>query len=112
LPLSALLIFQRETGYNLNFESYPDIIVLEQGLHYPDTNRFNGSLIFKLNGGLEVEIPNDELSNPLRGLDPNGKKILQPNITEVNIFHQEAPADIATTLGRSFLSQVCQTPNP
>jgi hypothetical protein len=112
LPQSTLLTFQRETGYNSNTESDPNIFVVEPGLYYTYPNRFNGSLIFTLNGGLEVEIPNEELSTPLRGLDQNGKRVLQPNITEVNIFHKEAPAHTAAMLGKIFLSQVCQTPNP
>lgn len=111
-PLSTLQIFQRETGYNSNTKSDPNILHSEPGLYYPHTNHFNGSLIFKLNDGLEVEIPNEELSNPLRGLDSNGEIALQPNITEVNIFRQEVTTGAAATLGRIFLSQVCQTPSP
>jgi hypothetical protein len=59
-----------------------------------------------------VEIPNEELVKPLRGLDPDGKINLQPDITEVNIFHEEVPPGAIATLGKTFLSQVCQTSSP
>jgi hypothetical protein len=78
---------------------------VEPGLYYPQTKGFNGSLIITLSNGFEVEIPNNELSNPLRGINTNGARVLQPNITEVNIFSQNAPLNTAV-LGKVFLSQV------
>jgi len=66
---------------------------------------FNASLIIQLSNGFEVEIPNYELSNPLRGIDVNGARMLNPNITQVNIFSEKAPLDTAT-LPKIFLSQV------
>jgi hypothetical protein len=78
---------------------------VEPGLYYPQTKGFNGSLIITLSNGFEVEIPNHELSNPLRGIDANGARVLQPNITEVNIFSEDAPLNTAT-LGKVYLSQV------
>ena len=80
-----------------------DLYVVEPGLNY-DTP-FNGSLIFTLDG-LEVEIPAYEMAGPLRGIDQNGKRVLQENVTAVNIFHQNAPQDTAS-LGKVFLSQEC-----
>jgi hypothetical protein len=78
---------------------------VEPGLYYPQTKGFNGSLIIKLSSGFEVEIPNYELAHPLRGIDTNGVRVLQPNITEVNIFSENAPLDTAT-IGKVYLSQV------
>jgi len=81
----------------------PDLYVVEPGLYYNST--FNGSLIFTLDGGLEVEIPSYELAWPLRGIDRNGQRIPQNNVTVVNIFNANAPQGTAS-LGKVFLSQV------
>jgi hypothetical protein len=81
-----------------------EIQVIEPGLFYPADVGFNGSLIFSLNNGLEVEIPNWELQHPLKGIDPSGAIVTQSNITEVNIFSQSAPLNTAV-LGKVFLSQ-------
>ena len=80
--------------------------MVEPGLYY--NSEFNGTLKFSLQGGLEVEIPSEELAWPVRGLDINGKKVFQDNITVVNIFNETAPENTAT-LGKVFLSQVCFT---
>jgi hypothetical protein len=65
---------------------------------------FNGSLIFTLQDGFVVEVPQYELAVPVRGLDPKGQRVLQSNITVVNIFNNSAPEGTAT-LGKVFLSQ-------
>jgi hypothetical protein len=101
-PQTVLQAFQTVTG---NTTADPNLYIAEPGLNYPQMTGFNGSLIFTLNDGYEVEIPNDELSNPLRGIDTNGARVLQPNITEVGIFYQEAPLNTAV-VGKVFLSQV------
>ncbi|KIN02425.1 hypothetical protein OIDMADRAFT_122224 [Oidiodendron maius Zn] len=104
-PQTILQAFQTVTGWSSNTTPDPNLYIAEPGLNYPQMTGFNGSLIFTLNDGYEVEIPNDELSNPLRGIDTNGARVLQPNITEVGIFYQEAPLNTAV-LGKVFLSQV------
>jgi hypothetical protein len=58
--------------------------------------------------GPVIDIPNEKLSQPARGIDPTGKRILQNNVTVVNIFNQEAPEGRAV-LGKVFLSQACFT---
>lgn len=78
----------------------------EPGLLYPSTTGFNGSLLITLNNGFEVEIPNDELQHPLRGIAPNGTRVLgDRNTTEVNIYWTAAPLQ-AAVLAKVFLSQV------
>lgn len=104
-PQTVLQSFQTVTGWSGNTTVDPNLYIAEPGLNYPQMTGFNGSLIFTLDDGYEVEIPNDELSNPLRGIDTNGARVLQPNITEVGIFYQEAPLNTAV-LGKVFLSQV------
>jgi hypothetical protein len=78
---------------------------VEPGLYYPQIDNFNGSLIVTLSNGFEVEIPNDELSGTLRGIDTSGARVLQSNITEIKIFYENAPLSTAV-LGKVFLSQV------
>jgi hypothetical protein len=56
----------------------------------------------------EWEIPYEELSNPLRGIDTNGEIVFDTNITEANIFDEVAPLD-TVVLGKAFLSQVSDT---
>jgi hypothetical protein len=58
-----------------------------------------------IDGKVKVEIPNHELSGPLRGININGARVLEPNITEVKIFSEAAQLDTAV-LGKVFLSQV------
>jgi hypothetical protein len=85
----------------------PDLYIVEPGLNY-DTG-FNGSLVFTLRGGLEVEIPSYELAGPLQGIDKNGKRVIKNDITTVNIFNENAPENTAT-LGKVFLSQESPLP--
>lgn len=103
LPPNVFEAFQTSTQW-INDTSLvsPELYIVEPGLYY--NTSFNGSLIFKLPDGLEVEIPNYELAGPLRGIDRNGQRVLQNNITAVNIFDENAPEDTAT-LGKVFLSQ-------
>jgi hypothetical protein len=103
-PTNVLQAFQSSTQW-INDTSLvsPQLYIVEPGLNYNTT--FNGSLIFTLEGGLEVEIPNYEMAGPLRGIDPNGQRVLQNNVTTVNIFSQDAPEGTAS-LGKVFLSQV------
>jgi hypothetical protein len=107
LPQTVLQSFQEATGWSTDTAADidSDLYVVEPGLYYPQTKGFNGSLIFTLNNGFIVEIPNEELANPLRGIDLNGARRLQPNITEVNIFSLGDPLNTAV-LGKVFLSQV------
>jgi len=109
LPQTLLQYFQDVTGWSANTTADPNINIIEPGLFYPQAQGFNGSLIFTIvdrdGGSIEVEIPNNELSNPLRGINKNGARVLQPNITEVGIFFQNALLDSAV-LGKIFLSQV------
>jgi len=84
---------------------------VEPGLYYPQANGFNGSLVFTLNNALKVEVPNEELRNPLRGIDTDGARALDMNISEIKIFYQQAPLNTAV-LRKIFLSQVSNTPLP
>jgi hypothetical protein len=103
LPPNQLEGFQRATNW-INDTSMvpPDLYVVEPGLNY--NTPFNGSLVFTLQDGLEVEIPAYEMAGPLRGIDSNGQRVLNNTITTVNIFNEKAPQDTAT-LGKVFLSQ-------
>ncbi|MCJ1246763.1 hypothetical protein MMC30_003972 [Trapelia coarctata] len=105
LPPTVLQLFKENTGWKDATTVDSDLLVAEPGLLYPRSVGFNGSLIFLLNNGLEVEIPNEELQHPVRGINENGTRILQDNITEVNIYSQPAPLDMSV-LGKVFLSQV------
>jgi hypothetical protein len=107
VPQTLLQSFQEATGWSADTAADvdSDLYIVEPGLYYPQMKGFNGSLIFTLNNGFVVEISNEELANPLRGIDPNGARRLQPNITEVNIFSQGDPLNTAV-LGKVFLSQV------
>lgn len=105
MPPTVLQLFKEHTGWKAATTVDSDLLVTEPGLLYPTSVGFNGSLIFLLNNGLEVEIPNDELQHPVRGIDVNGTRILQENITEVNIYSQPAPLAMSV-LGKAFLSQV------
>jgi len=80
----------------------PDLYVSEEGLYY--NTEFNGSLVLSLGGGMEVEIPSYELAGPLRGIDKNGQKAVNDDITVVNIFNGDTRGNTAV-LGRRFLSQ-------
>jgi hypothetical protein len=80
-----------------------NLFIPEPGLIYPSSTGFNGSLRFTLDDGFTVEIPNSELQHPLRGLDKNGDYVLQPNVTEVNVYSEALNAWV---LGKVFLSQV------
>jgi hypothetical protein len=105
LPQTLLQAFQESTGWSPNTKADPNLLVVEPGLYYELANSFNGSLVITLSDGDVVVIPNEELSNPLRGIDANGKRSLNTNISMVNIFHQEAPLNTAV-LSKVFLSQV------
>jgi hypothetical protein len=83
--------------------------VLEPGITYHNSPNsslsFNSSLVITLNNGFQVEIPNYELVHPLRGLAPNGSRVLNTSIMEVQVFSDPVPLG-AAVLGKSFLSQV------
>jgi hypothetical protein len=111
LPQTNLQAFQVATGWSSNTKADPDLLVVEPGLYYELANTFNGSLVFTLSDGHVVVVPNEELTNPLRGIDTNGERVLNTNISEVNIFHQVAPLNTAV-LGKVFLSQVSGSPLP
>lgn len=101
----TLGLFQQKTAWSAQTTHDPNIFVTEPGLLYPSSVGFNGSLLFQLNNGFEVEIPNEELQHPVRGLNQNGARVLQNNVTEMNIYAQAAPLDSAV-LGKAFLSKV------
>lgn len=82
-----------------------NLSVTEPGLWYNSNYTFGGSFIITLDNGLVVEIPNYELERPVRGIAPDGSIVLDPRYNEVQIFHDDAPAD-ATVLPTAFLSQV------
>ena len=105
LPQTALQAFQVHTGWSPNTKADSNLLIVEPGLYYEPANSFNGSLVFTLNDGREVVVPNEEMTNPLRGIDTNGARVLDTNISVVSIFHLEAPLSTAV-LGKIFLSQV------
>jgi hypothetical protein len=80
------------------------LYIVEPGLVY--NTSFNGTLRFQLKNGPTIEIPSEELAQPVRGIDPTGKRVLQNNVTVVNIFNESAPEGTAV-LGKTFLSQAC-----
>jgi len=105
-PSRTLESFVQETHFENNSNPDPsDFLVVEPGLAYPSSVGFNGSLKFTLDYDFVVEIPNEELVHPLRGINRNGTLAVMPNVTEVNIFYQDALLDTAV-LGRAFLSKV------
>ena len=104
-PTNTFSKFQEATNWS-NHTSVPDdLLVVEPGLYY--NLSFNGSLIFTLSDGLEIDIPNEELAGPVRGINQSGNRVLQNNITVVNIL--ENVVDDTASLGKVFLSQVCST---
>jgi hypothetical protein len=104
MPGVGLESFQRATSWSaLTTYDADELFVAEPGLMYPSKTGFNGSLRYVLENGFTVEIPNSELQHPLRGLDGNGSHLLQPNVTEVNIYGEPLGAWV---LGKMFLSRV------
>jgi hypothetical protein len=102
LPSNVLTSFQTSTDWRDDISVPSSLFLLERGLLY--NTSFNGTLKFSLKDGPVIEIPTEELAQPLRGLDPNGMKVLDSNITSVNIFYEEAPEGTAV-LSKAFLSQ-------
>jgi hypothetical protein len=99
------VVQQFQTSIGLSNDSSlvsPQLYIVEPGIYY--NTSFDASLVFTLAGGLEVVIPSHELLGPLRGIDQNGMRVLQSNVTMVNIFSGSVPLDTAT-LGKVFLSQ-------
>jgi hypothetical protein len=86
-----------------------EIYVPEPGLIYPyfanSTGMFNGSLVITLDNGFSVEIPTEELYNPVRGIAKDGSRVVNRNFTELAVYQDEAPED-AAVLGKVFLSRV------
>ncbi|KAJ9644545.1 hypothetical protein H2201_000319 [Coniosporium apollinis] len=97
--------FRQNTDWSNDTVVPNDLYVVEPGLLYPSNVGFDGSLVFSLEDGWDVEVPNEELQHPLRGLDADGQMQLRNNTTEVNIFAEPALLDKAV-LGKAFLSQV------
>jgi hypothetical protein len=88
--------FGDKTGWNASEIPDPGFLVLaEPALWYPRNLNLNFSLVFKLNYDSEIDIPNDELVQPLRRIVPDGKSVLQEDITEVNAPDQTALPDTA-----------------
>lgn len=84
------------------------LYVTEPGFRFPSRLAFDGSLTIKLEGGFVIDIPPHEMSRPLRGIDANGKRVLQENVTEVAVFH-EANVLGKMAFGKAFLSQVSES---
>lgn len=86
-----------------------EIYVPEPGLIYPyiakSTGMFDGSLVITLDNGFSVEIPTEELYNPVRGIAKDGSRVVNQNFTELGVYQDEAPED-AAVLGKVFLSRV------
>jgi hypothetical protein len=106
LPGPVLERFTDNTGWKNDSSLVSDqLLVVEPGINYGLNQSLNGTLTFTLDGGLTVEIPSYELGGPLRGINQDGKRVLQRNVTTVNIFGDPAFGGTAT-LGKIFLSQV------
>jgi hypothetical protein len=52
-----------------------------------------------------VDIPPEQMSRPLRGIDATGRLVLQNNLTEIAVLSSLAPFD-RMVLGKAFLSEV------
>jgi hypothetical protein len=103
LPGTVIDLFQEHTG----LKNDPSLVsnqlyLVEPGLTF--NSSFKGSLTFTLKNGPVVEVPNQELTQMLRGIDQTGKRVLQDNVTVVNIFNVSAPEGTAS-LGKVLLSQ-------
>jgi hypothetical protein len=86
--------------------AYSPLFNLEPGLVYPSSiGGFNASFLFTLDSGLTIEIPQHELERPLRVLDTDGSRVLEPAYNELQIFGTAAPED-GPVVGKGFLSQV------
>ncbi|KAB5585663.1 hypothetical protein GE09DRAFT_1210261 [Coniochaeta sp. 2T2.1] len=85
-----------------------EIYIPEPGLIYPTTNltrQFNASLVIMLaKNNFTVEIPLEELVNPVRGIARDGTRVVNGNFTELAVYQDPAPED-AAVLGRVFLSR-------
>ena len=97
--------FQEATKWSNDTSVPGDLLVVEPGLYY--NSSFDGSLIFTLSDGLEIEIPTEGLAGPVRGIDKSGNRVLQNNITVVNIL--ENIVDDTASLGKVFLPKACST---
>ncbi|KAH9210652.1 hypothetical protein DL95DRAFT_307602, partial [Leptodontidium sp. 2 PMI_412] len=102
-PTDKLKQFKDLTSYDPNVVLPKDLLVIEEGLYYPQP--FNGTLTFHIQGGPIVIIPSSELSWPVQALAPNGTKVTVPNTNVVNIFHKDAEEN-TPVLGKVFLSQL------
>ncbi|OIW27910.1 hypothetical protein CONLIGDRAFT_454163 [Coniochaeta ligniaria NRRL 30616] len=85
-----------------------DIYIPEPGLIYTHNNltaSFNGSLVIMLaDNNFTVEIPVEELCNPVRGIARDGTRVVNGNFTELAVYQDPAPED-AAVLGKVFLSR-------
>lgn len=63
------------------------------------------SMEITLAGGLKVVIPSEELLQPLRGLNHQGRPVANTSFVAVQIY-REPNVELAPVLGRVFLSQV------
>lgn len=85
---------------------YADLYNLEPGLVYPrSAGNFSVSMEITINDGQTVTIPSYELVRPLRGLDADGRQIVDTRFNEVQIYSQPAPED-GPVFGKAFLSQL------
>lgn len=105
MPFDVLDSLGRNTNWTEDMVTPTDLYVVEPGLLYPENVGFDGSLVFSLEKGLEVEIPNEEMQHSLRGLDTNGQMQLSNGTIEVNIFTERVLLNKAV-LAKAFLSQV------
>ena len=83
LPSNVLELFQSSMNWHDDISVPSSLYLVERGLYY--NTSFNGTLKFSLKDGPVIEIPNEELAQPLRGIDPNGLRVLESNITAMNI---------------------------
>ncbi|CAG8681214.1 10840_t:CDS:2, partial [Acaulospora colombiana] len=105
-PERTLRAFAQETEFaNGTLPDPSEFYIVEPGITYPSDIGFNGSLKFTLDNDFVVEIPNEELVHPLRGIARDGTKTLMTNTTEINVFRDVALLDTAV-LGKAFLSRV------
>lgn len=103
LPKTIIDLFQEYTGLKNDPSLVSDqLLIVEPGLTF--NGSFNGSLTFSIKNGPVVEVPNEEITQILWGIDKTGKRVLQNNVTVVNIFNTTAPEGTAT-LGKVLLSQ-------
>ena len=94
---------------NIQLQELQQMYIPEPGLIYPflsnSTAKFGGSMIITIGDNLTVELPTSELWNPVRGLAPDGSRMVNTNFSELAVYQTPAPEN-AAVLGKSFMSQI------